>query len=327
MKRALVTGGAGFIGSHLCEVLAARGDRIVVVDDLSTGRRGNLHAARAAAGDRLELIHARVADALPALRGQRFDEIYHLAAAVGVRLVVEQPVRTIETNVMETAAVLDFAAEAGSAVLMASTSEVYGKGVRTPFGEDDDLVFGPSTVSRWCYGISKAVDEHLALAHARGGLPAVVTRFFNTVGPRQTGEYGMVLPRFVEAALAGRPLEVHGDGQQARCFCDVRDVAPALPRLLGTHACHGRIFNVGSDRSITIAGLAELVVRTLGSRSEVRFVPYDQAYGQGFEDLRARQPDLSRIRKAIGFEPSTALEATIRDVAAAQRTSAAGEAA
>ncbi len=320
MRHALVTGGAGFIGSHLCERLLARGDRVTVVDDLSTGRRSNLDAARALGGTRLAFIEARVGAALPSLAGERFDEIYHLAAAVGVRLVVEEPVRTIETNVVETAAVLDFAAARRSAVLLASTSEVYGKGARSPFGEDDDLVFGPSTVSRWCYGISKAVDEHLALAHARGGLPVVVARFFNTVGPRQSGEHGMVLPRFVRAALAGAPLEVHGDGRQARCFCDVRDVVPALPALLGRAACHGRIFNVGGDQLVTIAELARAVLRATGSRSEIRAVPYAEAYGAGFEDLRVRQPDLRRIREAIGFEARIPLEETIRDVAAEIRT-------
>lgn len=319
-RSVLVTGGAGFIGSHLCQSLLGRGDRVTVVDDLSTGRLANLDAARAQAGNRLEFIQDRVGPALRRINGQRFDQIYHLAAAVGVRLVVEEPVRTIETNVLETAAVLEHAARHRSPVLVASTSEVYGKGSRSPFAEDDDIVFGPSTVSRWCYGISKAVDEHLALAHARReGLPVVITRFFNTVGPRQTGQYGMVLPRFVQAALEGQPLEVHGTGQQARCFCDVRDVAPALPRLLDTPACHGRVLNVGGDQSITILQLAELVIRTVDSRSAITRIPYEDVYGTGFEDLAARQPDLTRIRQAIGFQATIPLEQTIRDVAAALR--------
>lgn len=319
MTRALVTGGAGFIGSHLCEALLTRGDHVTVVDDLSTGRLSNLRTAREAGGARLKVVESTVGKALPALASERFDEIYHLAAAVGVRLVVEQPVRTIETNVMETAALLDFAAERGAPTLLASTSEVYGKGTRTPFAETDDLVFGPSSVSRWCYGISKAVDEHLALAHARAGKPIVVTRFFNTVGPRQSGEYGMVLPRFVSAALAGTSIEVHGDGMQARCFCDVRDVVPALPRLLASTECHGRVFNIGSDSIVTIVELARAVKRVLGSASELHHVPYDQAYGGGFEDLRVRQPDLARIRAAIGFQPRISLDETIRDVASAMR--------
>ncbi|MFO0963899.1 MAG: GDP-mannose 4,6-dehydratase [Phycisphaerales bacterium] len=313
----LVTGGAGFIGSHLVEALLSRGDRVTIVDDLSTGSEANLATARAAGPGRVEFLRGTVGAILPTMQGRRFDEIYHLAAAVGVRLVVEEPVRTIETNVLETSAVLGFAARTRTPVLVASTSEVYGKGARTPFREEDDLVFGPSTVSRWCYGISKAVDEHLALAHARReGLPAVVARFFNTVGPRQTGQYGMVLPRFVEAALAGRPLQVHGDGLQARCFCDVRDVAPALPRMLAAPACHGGVFNVGGDRIITVLELAETVRRVTGSASAIEFITYAQAYGGSFEDLRVRQPDLSRIRAAIGFEARIPLERTIADVAA-----------
>ena len=317
-QRALVTGGAGFIGSHLVESLVASGMHVTVVDDLSTGHERNLAAARAAAPGRVEFVHGTVGQVLPRWQGAPFGSIYHLAAAVGVRLVVEEPVRTIETNVLETSSVLAFAARTRTPILLASTSEVYGKGVRTPFREDDDLVFGPSTVARWGYGISKAVDEHLALAHARReGLPVVVARFFNTVGPRQSGQWGMVLPRFVQAALAGRPLEVHGDGLQARCFCDVRDVAPALPRMLAAPACHGRVFNVGSDRTVTILELADLVRRTVGSASPLVHQSYDQAYGPDFEDLRVRQPDLSRIRAAIGFAPSIPLDRTVADVAAA----------
>lgn len=327
-RSALVTGGAGFIGSHLVESLLSLGARVTVVDDLSTGRESNLDTARAAAPDRVEFIRGTVGRTLPGLADRGFSEIYHLAAAVGVRLVVEEPVRTIETNVLETSAVLAFAARTRTPVLVASTSEVYGKGVRTPFREEDDLVFGPSTVSRWCYGISKAVDEHLALAHARReGLPVAIARFFNTVGPRQTGEHGMVLPRFIGAALAGLPIEVHGDGAQARCFCDVRDVAPALPRMLAAPACHGKIFNVGSDRLITILELAELVRRATGSASPVVRVSYEQAYGPDFEDLRVRQPDLTRIRAAIGFAPGIALEQTVADIAALMGAGAAGKAA
>jgi len=319
-RNVLVTGGAGFIGSHLCETLLARGDRVTVVDDLSTGRLSNLASAKRSAGGRLEVIEARVAEALPNLRNRRYAEIYHLAAAVGVRLVVEEPVRTIETNVMEGAAVLEYASRQRTRILMASTSEVYGKGAQTPFSEEDDLVYGASTVARWCYGISKAVDEHLSLAHhRRDGLAVVIARFFNTVGPRQTGQYGMVLPRFVQAALAGEPIEVHGDGLQARCFCDVRDVAPALPTMLESQACTGRVFNVGSDRPITILELAQRVKTLLESRSEIRHVPYAEAYGGGFEDLRVRLPNLARIRSAIEFAPRFTLDQTIQDVAASLR--------
>lgn len=316
--RALVTGGAGFIGSHLAEVLLARGDHVSVVDDLSTGRRRNLPQAH----PRLTFLHADLRGSLPSLaREGPFDEIYHLAAAVGVRLVVEQPIRAIETNVEQTAALLHFAHDqlrAGHAprVLVASSSEVYGKSAKPRFAEEDDVLYGPTTVTRWSYACSKAIDEYLALAHARQHrLPVVVARFFNTVGPRQVGDYGMVLPTFVAAALAGENLPVHGEGRQSRCFCDVRDVARALPRLLANPACHARVFNVGSDEPVQIAQLADLVVRTLGSTSRIALVPYDRAYGPGFEDLHQRRPDLARIRQAIDFRPSIPLRQTIADLA------------
>ncbi|MFO0873112.1 MAG: GDP-mannose 4,6-dehydratase [Phycisphaerales bacterium] len=313
-RRVLVTGGAGFIGSHLVEHLTSRGDRVTIVDNLSTGRRTNLAAVPPA---QLTIVEGSVSESLAKLDPASFDEIYHLAAAVGVRLVIERPIHTIETNVLETSAILRFAAVRSTPTLVASTSEVYGKGVRTPFREEDDVVYGPTTLSRWSYACSKAIDEYLALAHHREhGVPAVIVRFFNTVGPRQVGEYGMVLPRFVAAALANRPLEVHGDGEQSRCFCDVRDAVPALTALVGNRECHGRVFNLGNDRAIDIRGLAELTRRTLGSASPIVLVPYDQAFGPGFDDLRRRQPDLGRIRGAIGFEPRIPLEQTIRDIAA-----------
>jgi UDP-glucose 4-epimerase len=321
-RRALVTGGAGFIGSHLVAHLLERDDHVTVVDDLSTGRRANLPQTH----ERLRFIEADLSDALHALgRGEVFDEIYHLAAAVGVTLVLERPIHAIETNVNQTAALLRFASGHAHGwrpvpTLVASSSEVYGKGVRAPFAEDDDVVYGPTTASRWSYACSKAIDEYLSLAHHRAGhLPVVVARFFNTVGPRQVGDYGMVLPRFVRAALAGEDLVVFGDGNQTRCFCHVLDVVDALPRLLTTPACHGRVFNVGSDQPITIADLARLVIETLGSPSGVRVIGYDEAYAAGFEDLRHRQPDLARIREAIGFEPARSLEDTIRDIAGAMR--------
>jgi UDP-glucose 4-epimerase len=318
--RTLITGGAGFIGSHLADLLLERGRHITVIDDLSTGRRENLPRAH----DRLRFIESDLAAALPALgESERFDEIYHLAAAVGVRLIIDEPVRSIETNVDQTAAVLRFALTHGPAsgspapILIASSSEVYGKAAKSPFCEDDDVVYGPTTKTRWSYACSKAIDEYLALAHHRqNGLPAVVARFFNTVGPRQVGHYGMVLPNFVAAAIEGRDLEVHGDGRQSRCFCDVRDVARALPSLLAEPSCRGRVFNLGSDRAVTIAELADMVVRTLGSSSRTRLIPYEVAYAAGFEDLRQRQPDLSRIRAAIGFAPVHGLEGTIQDLAA-----------
>jgi UDP-glucose 4-epimerase len=213
--------------------------------------------------------------------------------------------------------VLRFCAERALPVLIASTSEVYGKGVRVPMREDDDVVYGSTAYSRWCYACSKAIDEYLALAyHREFGLPAVIARFFNTVGPRQIGEYGMVLPRFVAAALEGRDLEVHGDGMQSRCFCDVRDVVRVLPKLVETTSCHGRVFNIGREEPITIRALAELVVKTLGSPSAIRAVPYEKAFSAGFDDLLVRQPDLTRIRAAVGFEPRISFVDTIRDLAA-----------
>ena len=316
--RVLMTGGGGFIGSHLSELLLDRGDTVTVVDDFSTGRRGNLATVRSKASrvSRYRVIEGAVSSVLPTLSPLDYDCVYHLAAAVGVRMVVERPIHTIETNVHETSAVLRFCAERALPVLIASTSEVYGKGVRVPMREDDDVVYGSTGFSRWCYACSKAIDEYLALAyHREFGLPAVIARFFNTVGPRQIGDYGMVLPRFVAAALEGRELEVHGDGSQSRCFCDVRDVVQVLPKLVETPACHGRVFNIGREEPITIRALADLVIRTLGSSSTVRVIPYEQAFASGFDDLLVRQPDLTRIRGAVGFTPRIPLEETIRDLA------------
>ena len=313
-RKVLITGGAGFIGSHLAEALVARGDRVVVIDNLSTGSRDNLAHLPP---EQCALVPATVDEAIHHYAPGTFDEIYHLAAAVGVRLVIEQPIHTIETNVHETSAMLRFAAAARTPILIASTSEVYGKSTRVPFSEDDDVVYGPTICSRWSYACSKAIDEYLALAyHREQRVPAVITRFFNTVGPRQVGNYGMVLPRFVEAALAGEPLEVHGDGGQIRSFCDVRDVVPALPRLLESPQSAGKVFNIGHDRTISIFDLAHLVIKELDSSSRVELVPYERVFGEHFDDLRARQPDLTRIREAIGFRPSIELEETIRDLAA-----------
>ncbi len=317
----LVTGGAGFIGSHLVERLLRRGDRVVVIDDLSTGRRENLHDADPS---RLSLITAGVSEGLGGFGPGAFDEIFHLAAAVGVRLVIDEPIRTIETNVSETAAVLDFAARTATPILVASTSEVYGKSTKTPFAEDDDVVYGPTVLSRWSYACSKAIDEYLALGHHRqSGLPVAIVRFFNIVGPRQVGTWGMVLPRFVGAALRGDSLEVYGDGRQSRCFCDVRDVVEVLPRILAAPQCHGRVLNLGSDEPIEIRALAELVRDTLGSDSPIVHLSYEQAFGEGFDDLRERRPDLTRIREATGFRSRVSLVQTIRDLAAELRQGAA----
>lgn len=318
-RRVLVTGGAGFIGSHLVEHLLGEGASVTVVDDLSTGRRENLPGRH----EGLRFIEADLAHELDAFGpGEMFEEVYHLAAAVGVQLVIDDPIRAIEINVEQTAALLRFAAthggeSGGAPTLIASSSEVYGKGTRCPFREDDDVVYGPSTVARWSYAQAKAVDEHLALAHAHAGsVPTVVARFFNTIGPRQVGSYGMVVPRFVAAALLGEALIVHGDGTQTRCFADVRDIAPTLPRLLRSRECRARVFNVGSDREVSIRELADLVIRTLGSGSGVTTIPYSEAFASGFEDLQRRVPDLTRICETIGFEASISLEQSILDVAA-----------
>ena len=318
--RTLVTGGSGFIGSHLTEKLLAAGRDVVVVDNLSTGRRSNLPESH----DRLTFIEADLADVVSEIgqTGQlgAFDEIYHLAAAVGVKLVMDKPAEAIETNVSLTADLLTAALHSGrngntSKILVASSSEVYGKGVGEVFSEEDDVVYGPTTVTRWSYAASKALDEHLALAHHRqSGLPAVIVRFFNTVGPRQVGKYGMVLPRFVEAALANETITVFGDGTQSRCFCDVRDVVAVLPELMARNECAGRVFNVGSDQPITINELAQAVTQTTGSSSNIEHVPYSSAYPVGFEDLRRRRPDLTRLRAAVGFEARVPLEKTITDL-------------
>lgn len=311
-RRVLVTGGAGFIGSHLAASLIERGDNVTIVDDLSTGDARNIP-------DGARFIHSTVSEAVDRsdIGSESFDQVYHLAASVGVDLVMREPVHAIETNTEQTAALLRCLAKTGSGpVLIASSSEVYGKPTRRVFSEDDDVVYGPTTIIRWSYACTKAIDEYLALGHHRAGsVRCVVARLFNTVGPGQTGRYGMVLPRFVEAALRGEPIRVFGDGTQTRCFCDVRDVVRALPRLLETPACLGRVFNLGSDHPITILELAEMVRRVLGSSSPVVRVPYSEAYPEGYEDLRHRRPDLARVRETIGFEPVIGLEQTIRDIA------------
>jgi UDP-glucose 4-epimerase len=310
--RALVTGGAGFIGSHLTRKLLAQGAQVTVVDNLSTGRRDNLPREH----PNLRFIHARLSAALPALDMSEFDECYHLAATVGVELVVRDPIASIENNVGQTASLLDALTPHRVPTLIASSSEVYGKRICEAFRETDDSLLGPTTAFRWSYACSKALDEHLALAHhAHHGLPAVVVRLFNTVGPGQVGDYGMVVPRFVRAALANEPIRVFGTGEQSRCFCDVRDVVEALINLLRCAPARGRVFNVGSDRAISINALAELVRTELESSSEIAHTPYAQAYGPGFEDLAQRRPDLTRIREAIGFTPRIELRQTVRDIA------------
>lgn len=313
----LVTGGAGFIGSHLVEQLLMDGAHVTVVDDLSTGDEANLSRAKSRAGERLQFIQSTVSGALTRANIPRLNEIYHMAAAVGVRLIVENARKSIENNIFETDAAIRWALRDDAKLLVASSSEVYGKGIRVPFSEEDDVVFGPTTSSRWSYGYSKALDEFLTLAaFSESKLQSVIVRFFNTVGPRQNGQWGMVLPRFIQSALGGRPLEVHGDGSQQRCFCDVRDVTPALIRLLRTTDCLGRIFNIGSDEMISMQALAERVIRVTGSQSRIEHVSYEQVFGKGFEDLKLRQPNLQRIRQAIGFASTISLDTTIIDIVA-----------
>ncbi len=317
--KVFITGGAGFIGSHLAERLLARGDRVLVLDDLSTGTMDNIAHLVGAPG-----FEYRIGSALdvPLVTEcvDRCDVTVHLAAAVGVRLIVEQPVHTIETNVGATETVLDAAAKKGKLVLVASTSEVYGKSVKFPFNEDDDLQLGPTTHSRWAYACSKALDEWLALAYWREKkVPVIVTRFFNTVGPRQTGRYGMVLPNFAAQALAGEPITVYGTGSQQRCFGHVKDAVEAILRLIAAPQAVGQVFNVGNDEEVTIHRLAELVRDAAGSASEIKLIPYSEAYAEGFEDMLRRVPDVRKLEKAIGFRPRTPLTQIIADVVADQK--------
>ena len=313
--KALITGGAGFIGSHLAEALLGRGDEVMIVDDLSTGRFENIEHLTSNPNFHFAIetiTNETVMDRLVS----ECDIIFHLAAAVGVELIVHSPVRTIETNIIGTRAVLQVANRYRKKVIIASTSEVYGKAVTVPFKEDDDRLMGPTTKSRWSYATSKAVDEFLALAYWKEKhLPTVVVRFFNTVGPRQTGQYGMVVPRFVTQALKGEPITVYGDGQQSRCFTHVSDTVRAVLLLSDHPKAVGQVFNVGSSEEITILGLAQKVKRLLGSDSEIVFIPYDEAYEEGFEDMRRRVPDTTKIRKLTGWTTRYSLDDTIIAVA------------
>ncbi|MEL7088286.1 MAG: NAD-dependent epimerase/dehydratase family protein [Planctomycetota bacterium] len=320
--RTIITGGAGFIGSHLAERLAEAGQRLTLIDNLSTGRRENIAPLL---GDRCELIEARAGDVLadPSAMAN-VTRVFHLAAAVGVKLVVDDPAAMIRNNIDETDIVLRAAAKANAAVLITSSSEVYGKCPVLPLREDMELVYGPTTASRWSYGLSKALDEHLALDLARRtGLRSVVVRLFNTVGPRQVGHYGMVVPRFVARAVAGEDLTIYGDGQQTRAFCDVRDVVDALAKLIDHDDAFGRVFNVGSTRQITIEQLADQVIAAVadagGPRVGKTFVPYEAVYGEGFEDPAHRLPDTARLAEAVGFSPKMALGQTLRELVAARR--------
>jgi len=314
MVRCLVTGGAGFIGSHLTERLLETGHEVTVLDDLSTGVEGNLQ--QAASHPKFHFQTGSITDPVvltEAVAG--IDVIYHLAAAVGVKLVLDDPVRTIETNIYPTEVLLRLAAQGGQQVFLASTSEVYGKNAKESWTEEDDLHLGPTSRPRWAYGCSKAIDEFLALAyHRKFGLNVVVGRFFNVVGPRQVGNYGMVIPRFVDAALDGGPVVVYDDGEQVRCFAHVGDVVDRIVRLMDTPGAHGRVFNIGSDEPISIRRLAELVIERVDPAVKVEFLPYNQAYAEDFEDVRRRVPDLTRLVETLGDKPSMPLGEILDDI-------------
>ena len=312
--KVLVTGGAGFIGSHLCEALLKRGDEAAVLDDLSTGSFRNIEHLAGEQGFRAVIDSVLNEDIVNELV-RECDTVVHLAAAVGVQLVVDQPVRTIETNIRGAETVLSCASRYRCKTVIASTSEVYGKSDNATFAEDDDRIMGPTTRNRWAYAASKAIDEFLALAYWKEQrLPVVIARLFNTVGPRQTGRYGMVLPRFVKQALAGEPLTVYEDGKQTRCFTYVGDAVDALLRLLDCPEAVGEIFNIGTRNRISIEDLANKVIELTGSASKLQYVPYAEVYGRDFEDIRHRTPDLSKIEAAVGYTPKTDLETIIRSI-------------
>lgn len=321
----LITGGAGFIGSHLAQRLVGSGRRVRLIDNLSTGRRSNVATLLSEHPDHCELVEA---DALSAADNPAIwtgvDRVFHLAASVGVQRVVDDPATMMRNNVLTTEAVLRAAGRVSASVLIASSSEVYGRCPVLPLTEDAELVYGPTTASRWSYGMAKALDEHLALDLARRtGLKAVVVRLFNTIGPRQVGHYGMVVPRFVEQAVRGETLTVYGNGKQTRAFCDVRDVTDALARLLEVPAAVGGVFNVGSTRTVTIAELAHRVLAAAGApEGRLKHVPYEEVYGAGFEDPQDRRPAVERLGQAIGgFTPQWSLEATLDELVAIARRS------
>jgi len=312
--RYLITGGAGFIGSHLGEELLRRGHEVYALDDLSTGSINNIRHLKT--HDRFHYVVDTVMNRqLTAELIDAVDIVYHLAAAVGVKLIVESPVRTIETNIQATEMVLALANKKKRPTFVASTSEVYGKSAELPFREDGDLVMGATTKGRWSYACSKAIDEFLAIAYWKEKkMPTVVARLFNTVGPRQTGQYGMVVPNFVRQALAGQPITVYGDGKQSRCFCHVADVIRALIGLMEKPEAYGNVFNIGNHQEITILDLAKQVREVTGSKSEIAFIPYEKAYEQGFEDMPRRVPDTSKVKNLIGWQPTIGLPQILSDV-------------
>jgi UDP-glucose 4-epimerase len=318
--KTLVTGGAGFVGSHLCELLVEKGRSVVVVDDLSTGRIANIEALERKGAVRVvvdTIMNERLMEDLV----RECDEVYHLAAAVGVKLILERPTHTIETNIGGAETVLRAASRFRRRVLITSTSEVYGKSEKVPFRERDDVILGATDRSRWAYAASKMVDEFLALAYWREKrLPVVVARLFNTVGPRQTGRYGMVIPRLVDQALKGEPLTIFGDGEQSRCFGAVQDVVKGLFGLMTTEAATGEVVNLGNPEEVTINRLAELILEITGSKSEIKRIPYDEAFPEGFEDMRRRVPDVSKAKRLVGFEPTIKLRRIVEDVVAERKT-------
>jgi UDP-glucose 4-epimerase len=310
--RVLITGGAGFIVSHLAEQLLENGEDVVLVDNLSTGSLDNIESFKS--NHRLEFVTGDVQDAgLMESLVERSDIVFHLAAAVGVRLIAEDPVHTIETNIGGTETVLDIVNKFKKRILIASTSEVYGKSEAVPFREDDDLVLGSTSVSRWSYACSKAIDEFLGLAfYQQFGLGVVIGRFFNTIGPRQTGRYGMVVPRFVRSALKDEPVMIYGTGKQTRCFCCVYDLVEAITALMNCEQAAGKVYNIGSNEEVTIEGLADRIIEMTGSKSKKQFVSYEVAYGRPIEDMMRRVPSLERTEKTIGWKPGTTLEETLR---------------
>jgi UDP-glucose 4-epimerase len=317
--RALLTGGAGFVGSHLADALLSLGDHVTVIDDLSTGSMDNIAHLKGRPGFEY-VIDTVMNEPLTAELIDRADVVFHLAAAVGVKLIVEAPVRTIETNVHGTEIVLKHGAKKGKLTVIFSTSEVYGKSVAVPFREDADLVMGPTSKHRWAYACSKAIDEFLALAYYKErSVPVIVARLFNTVGPRQTGRYGMVIPNFVRQAIANEPITVHGDGTQTRSFTYVGDVVSGLIALAREPRAVGQVFNIGNPEEISILDLAKRVRASAGSSSEIALIPYDQAYEAGFEDMPRRVPDISKIQKLVGYKPTLALDEILRLVIEEQR--------
>ena len=323
--KALITGGCGFIGSHLAEALLARGDEVTVVDDLSTGRFENIEGLVGRPGFRFA-IETITNEAVMDRLISECDIIYHLAAAVGVELIVKEPVRVIETNIKGCEAILRIGARYRKKVMLASTSEIYGKSEEVPFHEEADRVLGPTTRSRWSYACSKAMDEFLALAYAKQlSLPVVIMRFFNTVGPRQTGRYGMVVPRFVQQALRNEPLTVYGDGQQSRCFTYVGDVVRAIIGLAHEPAAVGQVYNIGSIEEVTIENLAKRTIELADSSSKIVYIPYSEAYEEGFEDMRRRMPDITKIRRTIGWQPEVDLDGILRHVIAYFRSQPAAQ--